>query len=236
MALPPSGTTDQAFLREVDEEYRRSQVADIVRDYGKWIIAGVVVLLLALAGWLYWNHRSEQQAEKQGEQYDAALMLVQQGQPEKATAELQKIAGNSAEGYAAMSKIAAANILLNRNNEKGAAAGFAEVAGNASYPQPIRDLALIRQTLAEYETLKPQQVIDRLKGLANPNSPWLGTAGEMVAAAYLKAGNRKEAGALYGQIAQGGDKVPESIRQRAVQLAGVLGVDAIDQSKEAKTR
>ena len=79
-------------------------------------------------------------------------------------------------------------------------------------------------------------VIDRLKGLTNPNSPWLGTAGELVAAAYLKAGNKAEAGRLYGQIAQGGEKVPESIRQRAVQLAGVLGVDAIDQSKDTKAK
>jgi hypothetical protein len=235
LALPP-GTTEEAFLREVDEEYRRDQAMQLFRRYGRLLIGAVVVALLALAGWLYWQHHSQSAAGKQGEDYDAAMRLVEENQPDKAMPALDKIATTSGEGYAAMARIAEGNLLLQKNNAKGAAAKFAEVANDAKYEQPYRDLALIRQTVAEYDSLKPQVVIDRLKGLTNPNSPWLGTAGELVATAYLKAGNKAEAGRLYGQIAQGGAKVPESIRQRAVQLAGVLGVDAIDQSKETKAK
>jgi hypothetical protein len=236
LALPPSGTTDEAFLREVDEEYRREQAMQLFRRYGRLILGAVVLLLVAFAGYLYWQHHTQSAAGAQGEQFDAALRQVEQGQPDKALPELEKVASGSGEGYAALARIAQGNLLLQKNDAKGAATRFAEVANNAKYAQPFRDLALIRQTVAEYDSLKPQVVIDRLKGLANPNSPWLGTAGELVAAAYLKAGNRAEAGRLYGQIAQGGDKVPETIRQRAVQLAGVLGVDAIDQSKETKVQ
>lgn len=236
LALPPSGTTDEAFLREVDEEYRRDQAMQLFQRYGRLIIGAVVVGLIALAGWLWWQHHTESVAGKQGEEYDAAMRLVEQGDTAKALPALDKIATTGNEGFAAMARIAAGNLLLQKNDAKGAAAKFAEVASNAKYEQPYRDLALIRQTVAEYDSLKPQVVIDRLKGLTNPNSPWLGTAGELVAAAYLKAGNRAEAGRLYGQIAQGGEKVPETIRQRAVQLAGVLGVDAIDQSKETKAK
>lgn len=236
MALPPSGTSDEAFLREVDEEYRRDQAMSIFRNYGRWIIGGVVLLLVALGGWLYWQHHQERTAGTQGEQYDAAMRLVEANQIDKALPALDKVATTSGEGYAAMARIAEGNLLLQKNDAKGAAAKFAAVASDAKIEQPYRDLALVRQTVAEYDSLKPQVVIDRLKGLTNPNSPWLGTAGELVAAAWLKAGNRAEAGRLYGQIAQGGEKVPESIRQRAVQLAGVLGVDAIDQSKETKAK
>jgi hypothetical protein len=236
LALPPSGTSDEAFLREVDEEYRRDQAMSIFRNYGRWIIGGVVLLLVALGGWLYWQHHQERTAGTQGEQYDAAMRLVEANQADKALPELNKVATTGGEGYAAMARIAEGNLLLQKNDIKGAAAKFAEVANDTKVEQPYRDLALVRQTVAEYDSLKPQVVIDRLKGLTNPNSPWLGTAGELVAAAYLKAGNRAEAGKLYGQVAQGGEKVPESIRQRAVQLAGVLGVDAIDQSKETKAK
>ena len=235
MALPP-GTTDEAFLREVDEEYRRDQAMHILRNYGRWILGAVVLGLIAFGGWLYWQHYSAQKAGTQGEQFDAAMRLVEESKADKALPELDRIATSDGEGYAAMARIAEGNLLLQKNDAKGAAAKFAEVANNAKVAQPFRDLALIRQTVAEYDSLKPQVVIDRLKGLTNPNSPWLGTAGELVAAAYLKAGNKAEAGRLYGQIAQGGEKVPESIRQRAVQLAGVLGVDAIDQSKDTKAK
>lgn len=235
MALPP-GTTEEAFLREVDEEYRREQATQIFRRYGRWIIGAVVLGLAALGGWLYWQHHQASKAGAQGETYDAAMRAAEQGQADKAIPELDKVAKDGGEGYAAMARIAQGNLLLQKNDAKGAAAKFAEVANDARFEQPYRDLALVRQTVAEYDGLKPQVVIDRLKGLTNPNSPWLGTAGELVAAAYLKAGNRAEAGRLYGQIAQGGEKVPESIRQRAVQLAGVLGVDAIDQSKDIKAQ
>ncbi|RYY29290.1 MAG: tetratricopeptide repeat protein [Sphingomonadales bacterium] len=230
MALPPSDTGNEAFLREVDEEYRRDRMLNIWRTYGRWIIAAVVVALVALAAWLYMGHRSDSAAGVQGEQYDAALRLIEENQPDKAMPELEKLAKSDADGYSALSRIAQGNLLLQKGDMKGATAKFAEVAANTGYPQPYRDLALLRQTANEYDTLKPEQVIERLKGLAVSTSPWFGTAGEMVAASYLKQGKRADAGKLYGQIAQGGENVPESIRQRAVTLAGVLGVDAIDQS------
>jgi hypothetical protein len=233
LALPPSGTTDEGFLREVDEEYRREQLTQFGRRYGRWVIGAVVVALLALAAYLFWNHRSDQQAGTKGEQYDAAVRLMGENQLDKALTDLGKL-NPGADGYAAMSRIAQGNVLLQKKDVKGAVAKFAEVANNSGFEKPFRDLALIRQTVAEFDTLKPQVVIDRLKPLTDPNSPWLGTAGELVAAAYLKAGNRAEAGKMYGQVAQGGEKVPETVRARAVQLAGVLGVDAIDQSKENK--
>jgi hypothetical protein len=47
----------------------------------------------------------------------------------------------------------------------------------------------------------------------------------MTAIAHLRANRRDLAGTMFGQIAKAED-VPESIRQRAVQMAGLLGVDA----------
>lgn len=236
LALPPTGTSDEAFLREVDEEYRREQALRIARRYGRLIIAGVVVLLLALAAFLFWRHYQEGAAEKTGEQYDAALRTVDQGAPDKSIAAFDKVAAEGGEGYTAMAKIAQGNLLAQKNDLKAAAAKFAEVANDTGNAKPFRDLALIRQTATEFDALKPQVVIDRLKPMTEPNSPWLGSAGEMVAAAYLKAGNKAEAGKMFAQIAKGGDRVPPSLRQRAVQMAGVLGVDATDQSKDSKAQ
>ena len=65
----------------------------------------------------------------------------------------------------------------------------------------------------------------RLEPLAKPGEPWFGTAGEMTALALVKQGKKQEAGQLFAAIAK--DKtVPQSIRDRAVQVAGTLGVDA----------
>lgn len=235
MALPPSGTTDEAFLREVDEEYRRAQVLGIWQRYGKLIVGAVVVALLVFAGYLFWQHQSESAAGKRGEQYDSALREIEQNQLDKAGPDLAKLAQGS-DGFAAMSTIVEGNLALQKKDAKGAVAKFASVATNSAYPKTFRDYALLRQTVAEYDALKPEVVISRLQGLAKPDSAWFGSAGEMVAAAQIKLGKRAEAGKLLQQIAQGGENVPETTRQRAVQLASVLGIDVLDQSKEKQVK
>jgi hypothetical protein len=107
-----------------------------------------------------------------------------------------------------------------------AIAAYAKIASDTGLPQPFRDMALIRQTMAEFDTLAPQQIIDRLKPLAVPGNPWFGSAGEMTAIAYMKLGKDNVAGPIFAQIAKQKD-LPQSLRGRAVQMAGALGIDAV---------
>ncbi len=223
MALPPK--TDEAFLREVDEELRRDQLAGFWTKWGIWVAVAVVAALAVLAGFLYWQHRQTEAAGVEGEQLQAAYDSLGAGNVPAASKSLTELAGSNRDGYRALAMFTQADILLQKNDLKGAAAKFAVVAADASLAKPFRDLALIRQTSAEYDTLKPQVVVERLRPLAVPGGAWLGSAGEMVAIAYLRQNQRAQAGTLFGQIARD-PGVPDSIRQRAVQMAGVLGVDA----------
>ncbi|MFS0773652.1 tetratricopeptide repeat protein [Sphingomonas sp. 1P08PE] len=223
MALSPE--SNEAFLREVDDEVRRDQLTSFWKRWGLWIGAAVVLGLAAFGAYLFWQHRQRETAGQEGEQLQAAFDALGTGQAAKATPILAELAGSSRDGYRALAKFSQADVLLRANDLKGAAAKFAEVANDAGLAQPFRDLALIRQTAAEYDTLRPQVVVDRLLPLAVPGNPWLGSAGEMVALSQLRLGQRGPAGQLFGQIARD-EGAPESIRQRAVQMASVLGVDA----------
>jgi hypothetical protein len=90
----------------------------------------------------------------------------------------------------------------------------------------MRDLARLRLVALQFDTMDKGQVIAQLGPLARPDSPWFGSAGELVAMAYLEQGKRAEAGRLFADIART-VSVPDPIRSRARQMAGVLGVDAI---------
>lgn len=234
MALSPN--SNEAFLREVDEELRKDQALHVWHNYGRWIIAAVIAGLLAFAGFLYWQGHSDGRRGEEGEKFKAAFKALSENKVQETEAPLKALAASSSEGFSAMARFTQADILLQKNDLKGAAAIFAGIAGDSGFAQEFRDLALIRQTSAEYDTLKPEQVVDRLKGIAVKGNSWFGSSGELVAIAYLRQGKRGDAGKLFGEIAKD-ESVPRSIRQRAVQMAGLLGVDAIvDQGEDKKAK
>jgi hypothetical protein len=233
LAVTPN--TDEAFLREVDEELRRDQVIDLWQRWGRWLIGAVVLGLAALAGVLFWQHHQQSQAGQQGEQLQTAFDALAAENNAAAAPTLAKLATSSSPGYRAIALFTQADVATKANDTKGAVAKLSAISSDASLAQPFRDAATIQQTALEYDSLKPEVVVDRLKGLAKPGSAWFGSAGEMVAVAYIRMNKKADAGRLYSQIAQD-QSVPDSIRQRAVQMAGVLGVDAVAQNEDKKAQ
>ena len=182
--------------------------------------------LLLFAGYLFWQHQQREAAGREGERLQAVWDDLAAQRTQKAAAPLTELATSKREGYRAIALFTQADLLLQKDDLKGAAAKFGAIAADTSLDEPFRHLALVRQTTADFDALKPDQVIERLRGVAVPENAYFGSAGELVALAYLKQGRRDLAGRLFGQIAQN-EKVPPTIRQRAVQMAGVLGVDAV---------
>lgn len=219
MALPPQN--NETFVREVDEELRRDQALHVWRTYGRAIIAAVVVALAAFGAYLFWQHQQEQAAGREGEQLQQAFDALAANDTKAAAAPLDQLAQSKRDGYRVAAIFSQADVLLQKNDLKGAAAKFAAVAQDASLAQPYRDIALIRQTSAEFDTLKPETVVERLRGLAVVGNPWLGSAGELMAAAYLRQGRRDLAAQVFQRIAQD-EQTPRSLRQRAVQMAGAM--------------
>ncbi|WBH16327.1 tetratricopeptide repeat protein [Sphingomonas radiodurans] len=224
MALTPQN--NQAFLREVDEELRKEQAAALWKRWGLIIAIVIVVGLASFGGYLFWQSQQREAAGRDGERFQAAWDDLAAQRIEKASAPLAALAQSKSDGYRAAAMFTQADLLLQKDDLKGAAAKFGAIAADESLGDPFRHLALVRQTTAEFDTLKPDQVVARLRGVAVPENAYFGSAGELVALAYLKQGRRDLAGRLFGQMAQD-EKVPPTIRQRAVQMAGVLGVDAV---------
>ena len=100
---------------------------------------------------------------------------------------------------------------------------------DAFYDKSVREAVTDAEAKKIYDEkiagLKPEQVIERLSPLTKPGEPWFGSAGELTAMAYLKQGQKAKAGKLFADIAAD-QQVPPTIRTRAVQVAGTLGVDA----------
>ena len=224
---------EKVFLREVDEAVREDQLKNIAARYGLWIFAAVVIGLGSLAGWIFYQNSLNEDSGLRSEEYVAAVDSIRQNNLDGAAKALESLTEAEQSGYRAAAQLLQANIALEKNDPKKAIEVYGKVIADDSLPQPFRDLALIRKTTAEFDTLKPQQVIDRLKPLAVPGNPWFGSAGEMVAISYLNMKKSDLAGPLFAQLAKD-DNVPATIRSRALQMAGVEGIDAVELDSDDK--
>lgn len=224
----PSG---DAFLREVDDALREDKVFTALQRYGKPVAALIFAGLLGLAGWLWYENHTKATAGQQGEELTKAIDLLEARNLGGAATGLAPIAKDGHDAYRGTAKLVEAGILSEQGKTDQAAAAFAAIAADTDTPKVYRDLAAIREVAITFDKIGPDQVVARLKPLAVPGNAWFANAGELVGVAYLKQGKNDLAGALFGQIAK--DKsAPDSLRRRARQMAGLLGVDAVEDPGE----
>lgn len=230
MARTPQ--TDQAFLREVDEEVRRERMTKLARRYGVIAAAAVVAILVIFGVVLGWQHHRDAVAGERGEQLTAAMSALTAGNAAKAKTALDALAATDSKGYAPLARILLADMAIRDGKEPDAAKTFIGVANDPHAPQPVRDLALVRGTSLIFDRLAPQEVIKRMMPLTGPGKPWTGTAGELVALAQLRQGQAKAAAATLATVAKD-VTVPRTLRERAAQLAADLGEDVAIEDKQS---
>jgi hypothetical protein len=216
----------EVLLREVDDAVRQDQLGGALKRYGWPVAVAVVLALAAFGGWLYWSDYREGQIEERSEKLVAAFDRLDAGQFASANDDLTALSADGNSATAISAKLARAGIALRDNRQAEAVKLYESIATDADAPKPYRDLATIRAVAIEFDKLEPQKVVDRLKPLATPGNPWFGSAGELVAMAYMKQGKKELAGPLFAAIAKDED-VPQTLRSRTRQLAGLLGYDAV---------
>lgn len=224
MAIKPRD--NETFYREVDEELRKEQLGGLWRRYGVLAIAALVLLLAAIGGYIWWQNRKQAEAGERGAALIAAFEDVQARRLKEVPKKLDAIAAEGSAGYRAAALLTKADVAIQENNLQAAAQNFKTVADDGEVAEPFRQLALVRQTAVEFDSLPPAEVIRRLQPLAQPGTPWFGSAGEMVALAHLKQKQPGRAAPIFAALAKD-QNLPASIRSRAVQMASALGMDAV---------
>ena len=64
------------FIREVDEEYRRDQMAQIWKRYNGVIIGVAALVVAGVGGWRYWEHYQDTRTQASAVRYEEALRLT----------------------------------------------------------------------------------------------------------------------------------------------------------------
>ncbi|BDI60690.1 tetratricopeptide repeat protein [Qipengyuania nanhaisediminis] len=226
-SVPAPSREDEILMREIDEAVRQDDAVEFFQKYGTALGVAIALLLIGMFGFWWWDSAREAEREAQSEAIVSALDSVDAGDYESAASKVDSVIEEGEPGARTAARFLQAAAALEQEDTARAVELYAAIAADEEAPAPMRDLALIREVATNFDDREPADVIARLRTLAVPGNAFFGSAGELVAIAHLEAGNRDEAGTLFAAIARD-ESLPDTLRSRARQMAGLLGVDAID--------
>jgi hypothetical protein len=208
------------IFREVDEDVRRDQAAEFWKKYQNYIIAAVVLILIATGGWRFYDWRRTEAAEAAGARFEDALALERAGKTGEANAAFAKLAADAPAGYATLARLSNAAALA-KSDPARAITEYDALAEDASLGELFRDAARLRATILRLDNGQVDKAKTALEGLAGPTGVFRSTARELLGAAALAAGDFDAAGRWLDMIAAD-PGAPQSARQNADLMLGLV--------------
>ena len=204
------------IFHEVEEEVRQERLQKWWKKYGDFVIAGVSVVVIGVAGYKLWQHYQQQQQVKAASQFQSAQMISQAGQSDLAAQAYANIAKKAPSGYALVAQLAQADELLSSGHTNEAVALYRKLADNDK--AGLGQVARMRAAWAQADSLSTADLKTWLAPLTDGKSQWRFMAGELLAYRAMRDGNPAQSLAAYKALAADKD-APPSLRQRADAMA-----------------
>jgi hypothetical protein len=211
------------IFREVDEAVREDRAKQLWRRYGRLIVAAVVIILGATAGYVWWQDYRSGQMQQATVALAAALNRTGGSAIEGADA-LRSVAATAEGGVAMLARLYEAALLADAGDREAAVAVYARVAEDPDVERLWRDYALLMAVLHQLDTGEPATLTATLAPLVEPGNPWSYTARELVGLLAVRQGERSRAAEVFAELAED-QNAPAGVRARADDLAGWLGAD-----------
>jgi hypothetical protein len=221
--------SDDSLFREVDEEFRRDQALRLWKQWGNYVVAVALAVIIGVAGYQGWNYWQTYRAETAGTAYHQALSHLEQDRADQAQTIFADLASDGHQGYASLARLQLAGLLAEQGKVEDAVAAYDAVAGDGSAAREFRDLARVRAGYLLAETASPEDLQERLAVLDGADSPWRNAVREIVASAHYRTGDLMEADRLMNEILAD-PEAPQSMRQRAQMMVQLLEPELADKA------
>jgi hypothetical protein len=208
---------------EVDEDLRAERAEKLLKKYSWLLVAVVVAIIAAAAGWQLWNRYQARQDTAAAIRYVGADAADETDAAKAGRlAALDQLAADAPAGYRTLARLRAAGLKADAGDLPGAIALWNQVASDSSVDPLLRDLASLLATQRQLDNGDPAQLEARLKPLAEPGNPWFALAQEQLAMLDLRQG-RMDAARAKLRILSVDIDAPSGLRARAGALLVGLG-------------
>ncbi len=212
---------------EINEELRAERTQEFLKRYAGVILATVMLIVVAAAGWEAWRWWQAKQDRVAAEKFLAATTIAEGGKSDAASrkiaiADFSAIAATAPEGYRTLARLYSAALQAQSGDLAGAEQQWNAVATDPNAEHLMRDLANLLWAEHQIDTADPSLLAARLKALAEPGNPWRPLAEEQLALLDLRQGKTAAAKTTLTQLAED-LTAPSGVRGRAVALLERLG-------------
>lgn len=217
------------FIREVDEEYRRDKVAEVWKRYNSLIIGVIVVVVVAVGGYRYWEGMQLSKAREASARFSEAINLVQQNKDAEAEKVFAALAKDGPSGYSLLARFRLASAVAAGNAEAGVKE-FNTLAADSGIDSIWRDLARLRSAMLRMDIGDGSTAQPDLELLAVSNGPWRHTAREMLGLLNLQRNDYPAAGRWFDAIVKDSE-TPGDLRRRLELYSAIVAGGPVQTAK-----
>lgn len=202
-----------SFRKEVEEDLQRERMQKMWEQYGTYILAAAVAVVLAVAGWKYMESRRLAAAEAQAAVYTSALRAIAENKREEGHKALSTLA-NQAGGYGLIARLRLAASQAADGKIDEAFAAYEAIARQSGVDKVIGDYALLQAAMLKVDSAPWTDTKTRLIGMVADDNPWRHKARELIGFAAFRAGQLADARAEFEKLVA--DRAtPSSVAERA---------------------
>ena len=181
-----------------DLQHEKEQIEEIRAwwaEYGRYVIAGVVLAVAGLFGWNQYQDSKFAAQAAASDLFESLTVHVDDGDLEDAEGVASELATDYANtAYAAQSKLAMARLYMDKNQDQDAADVLGELLAMRGNDE-LRAVGRARLARILLYQNKPQEVVDLLEG--DETTAFAGLYAESLGDAFAVLGNVEKAGDAY---------------------------------------
>lgn len=213
---------EDVLIQEIDDELKQENLQKLWNDYGVYLLAAAVALVVGVAGFKGWQSYDLKQRAAAAERFVAAQELASADKKDAATEAFSKIAGDAGTGYAMLARFQVAALAAKKGKPADAVMSYTAIADNSGIEQIYRDLAVVLGALSELEAKSgANALVKRAENIAKGTGPWRYNAREVIAMSLMQGGDRKTARERYAALAKDA-AAPQGLRTRAEEMETIL--------------
>lgn len=210
------------FIHEIDEELKWDRLVKLAKNYGVYVIGGILAIILGTSGYVYWNYHQQQYREAESDKYTYALNLQVEGKTTEALEALKKLEADGG-SYGMLALFQRAAILIHKPETKTEAiAIYKDMIQQRTIDRRYRNLAIIFYVQAELDTGNAEELKKLLQEAYVGTNMWPDITAELTALLALRMGDTEQARSILDDLVAS-KHASESIRMRCDALLQSLG-------------